>query len=258
MGLTSLMSALSPSVEESRGDVVLTALSKFDGSPQESFVFQHFPEQISDSKAIGWQTKEIPGGSLPLYQWTTSGERVVSFKVVFASDVDFLVGGDSRAEELLDRVKQAGLERFNVDIRSALAHLRKFVLPTYGDDQGLGVPVTLAPQRLRLFVPGSGIGIIGGVGGGDYPVTPDSIICVMTQCDFDFLEFFPSGLPRIVEAQLSFAQVPQIGAGNIVFPQAPLNGEDIAGAGGPNADAWRTKAAFLPYTLSPRSRGGDH
>jgi len=255
MGLISLNSGMSPTVDGNRGDIILTALSRVDGSALESFVLQHFPEDISDSKQVSHQQKEVPGGSLPIYQWSNSGERLISFTAIFASDVDLLAKGKSRAQETMDAIKSAGLERSNVDIRTAIAHLRKFMLPTYGEDQGLGVPVSYAPQRVRLFIPGSGIGISGGTSGSDGVVTPDSIICVMTQCDVNYQAFFPSGLPRIAEVQLAFAQVPQTGKGMVQFPQAPLEGQDVAALGGEYAAG---SQVFLSYTLQPRKRGGDH
>ena len=64
----SLSEALGPSVNDSRGSVILIGLNAVDDSPEEYFVLQYYPESFTDTKAVNWQQKEIAGGSLPLYQ----------------------------------------------------------------------------------------------------------------------------------------------------------------------------------------------
>ena len=247
MSLSSLSASLRSTVNETKGDVILTGLNPEDDSPEEDFVFQYFPENISDTKATNLQNREVAGGSLPLYQWVNSGERIVSFTAMFSCDVDYLALGEGRANEIYERVKQAGLQRRNVDIRSAHALLRQFLLPIYTTDSGNQVPLTLPPRKCRLYIPGSGIGINGGVYGGGSAVMPDSIICVMTQCDINIQALFPSGLPRISEVQLSFAQVPQV-AGTVTFPQSiysSQSGVTITALG----RVLFGGESFLPYSL---------
>ena len=110
---------------------------------------------------------------------------------------------------IYSRLKTQGVTGRNPDIRAAVAWLRQFLFPEYRDEK------TFAPPHLSLFIPGSGIGAAGGnttVASG-----PDSMMCVMTQCEVSYDAFFPSGLPRIASVQLGFAQIGQA-KGQVVFP----------------------------------------
>ena len=273
MALTDLASALFTQTTENRSEIMITGLRPTDDTPQETFVFQHFPEAVADNKAINQQQKEVPGGTLPIYQWISSGERTISFTAVFTTDVDLLAQGINKAAEVYQRIEGAGLTRHNVDVRTALAYLRTFMFPTYGNDAGLGVPVTMPPRKIRLTIPRSGLGLMGGAGNGT--VTPDSIICVMTQCDFNIVQYFPSGLPRIAEVSLAFAQTAQVG-GQVNFPASALDLLQVGASygqvsnalsgladtvglgglfGGGDGAGRNTQVAAMglqPYTLQPR------
>jgi len=172
--------------------------------------FQYFPESISDSKSVNWAPKEIPGGSLPLYQWISSGERSISFTSVFTTDVDFstMANGADLAVNIRDTLKSGGELSRNQDIRTAVMWLRRFMLPRYGTEQVVGTPLTRAPRKLRLIMPGTGIGWAGGAGNATH-TTQDSIVAIMTSCEVEWVQFFPSGFPRIATVQLSFAQMAQ-------------------------------------------------
>jgi len=209
--------------------------------PADTFPFQYYPESYTDSQEANFITKEVPGGSLPLYQWVNSGARTITFQAYFSCDVDLFSQGDSNQFTLYQLVRDAGLERRNVDIRTVMAHLRTFRLPTYGGPADTGALITYAPTKALLTIPRSGIGLIGGVFEGESPL-PDSIVCVMTQCDFTIQAMFPSGLPRLVTADLQFAQVPQVG-GEVQFPSAPQS--PLLGSSG-----------TLPYPLEPRKGKG--
>lgn len=231
--LSSLTSSLISQVSQRKVTAYLIELTdegapdlKEDGLPSQ-IAFQYFPESITDTKATNYQQKEIPGGSLPLYQWVSGGERLINFTAQFTCDVDLITAQGttgltalvSGASTIRDRLKAAGVDGRNVDIRAAIGWLRRFVLPTYdnGGNKGQvveGYPLTKAPSKLRLVMPNSGIGLAGGS-----PTTPHSVRVVMTQCDVTYDAFFPSGLPRVASVQLGFAEVPQYG-GYIDFPSA--------------------------------------
>lgn len=255
--IQSLTSALGSYTSERKSDVYLVELGADDrpaieaGKPV-SLAFQYFPDTISDTKAVNYQQKEIPGGSLPLYQWINGGERLISFTAYFTSDVDLVsasspsglvakaIGGNSN---IRDRLRSAGEERSNVDIRSAVTWLRRYMFPSYRADEtggaAIGVPLTFAPRKLMLKMPNSGIGTAGGC------TAPDSVTCVMTQCDVTYEKFFPSGLPRIASVSLAFAQVAQEG-GNIWFPRRDVTIDDaVAG-----------RQFYLGYTVIPRTKNG--
>jgi hypothetical protein len=225
-GLISLATAALGSTPEKRADVALFEYNEKDelvrnASGGVGLRFQYFPDTISDSKAVNYQQQAIPGGSLPLYQWINSGERVISFTAYFTSDVDLLAKGQGRALSIAARLKGAGVKSRSPDIRSALVWLRRLVLPRYGtvEVQGTGVPITYPPRKLLLVIPNSGIGMYGGDSGFREGVAAHSVWCILTQCEFNFVSFFPSGFPRIVTANLAFSQIAQRGDG-VVFPSA--------------------------------------
>lgn len=217
--LSSLASKLGFNLSEKTSSAVLIELDDRDNPISSSARrFQYFPDTISDSKSSNWVVKEIPGGSLPLYQWVSGGERTLSFQAVFTTDIDFSAEalGDKSASDAWASLKSNGVSDRNVDIRSAILWLRRFMMPRYGDPQQTGVPLTSAPRKAQLYLPGSGIGLAhGGIStvhdGGDY------ITVIMRSCDTEYIQFFPSGMPRIVQVNLSFSQIAQIG-GAVYFP----------------------------------------
>lgn len=228
-----------------------------DGIPQ-WLRFQYFPDSIADTKAVNYQPKEVPGGSLPIYQWTNSGERTISFTAYFATDVDQLHHAE-RGAAVLDydprvsgtlgdqmltatiavrtstvtvaveaaraKLQAAGVEHRNPFILGALVWLRRFMLPRYGENSEIGVPITKPPRKMMLHVTGSGIERLGGMGGFSAP--GGGILCVMTQCDVNIESMFPSGNIRIASVNLAFAEVPQRG-GVVKFPSVTSDLDAVA------------------------------
>jgi len=234
-----------------RSEVYLTELGDDDlpliqsGVPQWRR-FQYFPESVSDTKQVNYQTKEVPGGSLPLYQYTGSGERTLSFTAYFTTDVDHLAqqrvvdfdaseidaAGDqslpggtsirtpsisSSVNAMKDRLQASGVAHRNPYIPGALIWLRRFMLPRYGENSEIGVPLTKPPRKLMLHFTGSRLEQLGGAGG--FSAAGGGILCVMTQCDITIDSFFPSGNPRIANVGLAFSEVAQRG-GVVKFPSA--------------------------------------
>lgn len=238
-GLLSLSRALNPGLGMRLSEVILLGLDQTDAPDQKNVTkLQYYPESISDTKAINWQQKEIPGGSLPLYQWVSSGARTIGFTAQFSCDIDL----DTAAPDPSLKLKAFGEETRNVDIRSACLKLRQFLLPKYGGTVEIGVPLTYAPAKLKLFMPGTGIGLFGGgpaLGG------KDSILCVMTQCDITFEQFFMNGIPRLASVQLAFDQIPQFG-GAVYFPSVEDEMKSNASGG--------KVGQFYGYNLTPNER----
>lgn len=220
-GLASLASRVGSFVSDKKSQAFLIALND-QGEPWSASVFQYFPESFSDTKTVNWQAKDIPGASLPLYQWTSSGERSISFTAQFSTDIDPWANDTAEvarategvyASEFKDRLKRNGVERRNVDVRSAIIWLRQYMLPTYDTQRGMTIP----PPKLILYLPRSGIGLAGGeVGNID---SPDQVLCVMTQCEVTWEKFFKTGNAKLASVSLAFAQVPQKGS-SVSLPQA--------------------------------------
>jgi hypothetical protein len=149
------------------------------------------------------------------------------------------------------RIKAVGEESRNVDIRSAVVWLRRFMYPRYGDASTSGTPVTYAPRKLYLSIPGSGIGLsgMGGFGGAD------GVLCLMTQCEVRWLAYFPNNLPRLASVNLTFVEVAQL-AGNVHFPSP--NASLDALAGGFNSGGFEDTSGLsidsLPYNLQKKGK----
>lgn len=243
-----------------RSEVYLTELGDDDRplvgrdrSVPQWLKFQYFPESIADTKAVSYQPKEVPGGSLPLYQWTNSGERTISFTAYFTSDVDHLAlleGSDFDAsledlagdmalpaegarsetlngviERIYDRLRAAGVLERSPFIPGALVWLRRFMLPRYGENSEVGVPITKPPHKLLLHVTGAELERFGGANG--FSIGGGGILCVMTTCDINIEALFPTGNIRIATVSLAFAEVPQRG-GFVRFPSSDGLDETVA------------------------------
>jgi len=234
-GLVGLATALGPGLlSEKRSMATLISLMPDTDQPDTAQAFQYFPESISDNKAVNWQTKEIPGGSLPVYQWVASGERTISFTAQFSSDIDLALlvtdVGAFAANDAKERLKSSGQGERNVDVRSAAVWLRQYMLPTYDSVKQRTIP----PAKLKLNLPQSGIGLAGGENNFTSQ-DADSILCVMTSCDITWEKFFPSGNPRLASVSLAFAQIPQFNQ-VVSFPgrtkamrEVAENGKVVAG-----------------------------
>lgn len=271
MGVTlqALQQVLLGGRDERRSEIALIDLDeRTDAVKSERYkILQYFPETITDNKAVNWVPKEIPGGSLPLYQWVSSGERQISFTAKFSCDVDYgadllkitrptdqipniALGGVVTTKDLFrvafsgvqaspplanvrfERLKAVGEDWRNPNIAAALIWLRGFMMPRYGTSQaqtygalgiastsGIGTNLTFAPRKLLLVIPGTGIGLYGGVSAS---TDVDRVRCIMVGCDITLEALFPSGVPRYATVDLRFNQVAQFGD-RVEFPAAGVD-----------------------------------
>ena len=217
-GLVSLQASLFTKTNERKSSASIVRVGP-DGEPLKNPLrFQYWPDTISDTKSVNWTPREIPGSSLPIYQWINSGERLISFTATFTCDMDLQGNAqDEVNEDRVERLKAIGQQGRNVDIRAAVLWLRQFMIPGLGEVSGVGVPVAIAPERLLLTLPNTAIGITGGLTPSSHDLV-DSIFCIMTTCDVSYEAFFPSGLPRVATVSLSFAQIAQKAGGGVSFP----------------------------------------
>jgi len=155
-----------------------------------AFVFQYWPESLSDEWGVEYSTKTIPGGSHPLYQYIGGGERTISFEAVFTSEVE-----DNGA------AKNSNIpsSRYTVDIKAAIARLESFKLPSYpkNGENGRVKP----PPKLVLTFPGSNLGRY-----------IDDVVVILKSVGWNYVSWFPSGIPRVVTASLSFSEIIQTGS----------------------------------------------
>jgi hypothetical protein len=141
---------------------------------------------------VNYATKQIPGGSLPFYQWVSGGEHIVSFSAIFARDIWVPDQGGAVWE----------IDKHNVDVGAAVKNLRALKSPMYVKGQDFPEP----PPLLMLVVPNTPIG----------RDMDDRMLCIMTQCDATYKSWFPDGTPRLAEVSLAFAQTIQM-PGNTQF-----------------------------------------
>lgn len=169
----------------------------FDGSDSgidfSERALQYWPETINDTIEIGWNFKNVGGGSGALAQWASNGGRTISFNVelsrLMAPSYTYSTG-----------------DAFNVDIVSQIKFLRAFCYPTY-EEIG-GAISTYPPPVMILCIPGIGLNESES---DDYGA--NCIYCVMTGCDVTYTLLFPNGIPRRATVALTLRQVIQTGTG---------------------------------------------
>jgi len=191
------------------------------GEAGNAIAFQYWPETIQDSRASEWSPKKIAGGSHPIYQWSSGGERRLSFTAMFSTDtapeesvlgpdqgvlsLDF--GGTSRSAgmddpyEIQSNNPLSGIEKGSrdLDLRAVVSWLRWYTYPYYTDGNDWKA---YEPPKSLLVMPNMGLGYAG----------YDHVTTVMTQCDVTYEACFESGFPRLIEVALEFAEVVQQGS----------------------------------------------
>lgn len=163
----------------------------------ETFVLQYWPESLDVSHSPNYSSEEIPGATLPLYNYSGHGERTISFSSALTCEVD------NPDADSIDGIPSS---RFTVDINAAIARLEAWKLPSFRSNGVRYVP----PPRLVLTMPGVNLGR-----------NTDELVVVMKDASFNYESFFPSGKPRVVRVNFQFAESAQKSVGGksrIEFP----------------------------------------
>ena len=184
------------------GRAVFDLGEEFDRSAIKAF--QYFPERITDTRSPNYSQKEIPGGSHPLYQFVSGGERVIAFDAIFTNDssgegdaggliggVLGFLGGQETANKKINSNARIDV----VDIAAVIEELRKFTYPTYPDK------ISKPPPLIVFYLPGSGIVSADGA--------RDSIVGILGRCDVTYEAFHRNGTPRIAVVGLEIREVVQ-------------------------------------------------
>lgn len=180
------------------------------------FVFQYWPSQIQDSYESEWVTKQIPGGSHPLYQWVSGSGRTISFEAIFTSEVD--EDSSITAQNFGTTAIGAALipsARYTVNVAAAINTIQSFQHPKY--KTGGQKSITEPPPRLRLVLPGTRIGRSEG---------QDDILCFLKSAKITHESAFPSGRPRVATVSLEFIETVQNVAAGDGLPQVKFIGRD--------------------------------
>ncbi len=158
---------------------------------KDTFVFQFFPESLSDTQSAIYDTTQIPGGSHPIYQWVAGGARTITFTAQFTS------------ERLIPLPVADVLNIYNVDINGVMANLRYLLYPSYDRTSALKAR---PPKRLFLVIPGT---LLGGF------VPPVAVI--MTDLTFEIQQWHAPGIPKLATASLTFNEIVQNANGGVRF-----------------------------------------
>jgi hypothetical protein len=141
-------------------------------------IFLLNPATWDESKASNWIQHNIPGQSDPVFQWTSSGPRTVTFDALVTTETsDYKVSAGEKESEkatpkkTLQAVADYAVSLFNVsvptppptsqytknedilDISNRLNYYRSLAYPSYTDPNAKGVPSRLksSPPLLVLF-----------------------------------------------------------------------------------------------------------
>lgn len=162
------------------------------------YSFQFLPETISDAIEVGWDSKQVPGVSHGIMQWSSNGGRTINFELVLfrmmlpSDQQPSLLGGmkaDPDSEEN---------RRYNLNIEYMISWLRSFCYPIYTEGSG-NLRRAKSPPICILNLPNLCLNEDGS----------DTIFTVMTGCDVTYEDCFPNGSPQVAKVALSFKQIIQ-------------------------------------------------
>lgn len=80
-----IVSSISQIVSDSKSRAKAYLVELFDDGTVDTTTtrsFQYYPETISDSRGVSYSSRDVLGGSHPIYQWTHGSERTISFSAV--------------------------------------------------------------------------------------------------------------------------------------------------------------------------------
>ncbi len=104
--------------------------------------FQFWPSEINDSGDPNYSARNIPGGSVPFYQWVNNADSVISFDVSFTRDLIGRIDGRNIEES-----------KYNVDVAAAVSWLKSLKMPNYRQGDIHVEP----PYTLKLVTPGMNV-----------------------------------------------------------------------------------------------------
>jgi hypothetical protein len=191
------------------------------------FVFQFWPQQVQDNYTPNYSTKNIPGASHPIFQWTSGSGRDISFTAQFVSELQenssALTGNtrgtnsgfqsrirNSSAANTSEKVFNAAgalllpSSRYTVNVSAAIAALQQYLYPSYGSNNQ-GGPVA-PPKKLILVLPNTSLGRARGA---------DGVLCILRSAPVTQEAYFPSGELRSASLSLRFSEIVQFSTSSV-------------------------------------------
>ena len=151
---------------------------------------------------MNYASKEIPGGSHPIYTFVSGGERVISFDAIFVNDSSGGSAGTGLLGAALNSIfggggSDDGISNNDrkdvVDVAAALNFLSSLTYPLY-DNQNLAKP----PPVAVIYLPQSKIVSADGI--------VDSFVGILTSRTITYEKFHRDGTPRIAVVNLEFRE----------------------------------------------------
>jgi len=188
------------------------------------FIFQFWPQQVQDNYTPNYATKNIPGASHPIFQWTSGNGRDISFTAQFVSELredQGFTGADTNSNsDFRSRISASAATsptlgsvttalgtamgalmlpsaRYVVNVASAIGALQQYLYPSYGDNNDLTHP----PKKLVLVLPGTRLG---------RKKDADGILCIMRSASVTHEAYFPTGEIRSASVALKFSEIIQL------------------------------------------------
>lgn len=156
--------------------------------------FQWLPDTLSDTIETGWESKQVPGMSSALMQWSSNGGRTISFELVMFRT---MLPVADQPGALVFRANPDSEENapYNANIEYMLSWLRSFCYPSFAP--GGDFRRVKSPPIAILNIPNLALNEDGS----------DIIFAVMTECGITYDRLFNSGKARAVRVNISLKQV---------------------------------------------------
>ena len=191
------------------------------------FVFQFWPQQVQDNYTPNYATKNIPGASHPIFQWTSGNGRDISFTAQFVSELredQGFTSGRTKNKSFLNRIQDSSAtsitrasdtlgnafnalllpsSRYTVNVSAAIAALQQYLYPSYGVNS---TGPTHPPSKLILVLPGTNLGRAKGA---------DGVLCILRSASVTQEAFFPTGEIRAASVSLKFSEIIQFSSGSV-------------------------------------------
>lgn len=203
--------------------------------------FAVWPESIADSRSVDYIERNVVGSSHPIYQWTHSGSRNLSFEILLYQDYlgatkdisdrngEIIVDGKSFSTEY------PPLAPNQTDLEKVIATAKNPILNPFRADQSSELKPTQDLNKLKdKYNLGSRtvIQTVEFLRALTYPILTTSglikappplyvgiwnssgqkvlfVECVLRQVDVKFEAFFRNGVPRIATVNMSFSEITQ-------------------------------------------------
>lgn len=160
------------------------------------YAFQYWPETVTVGSTPNYANKGVHGGSHPLYQWISGGERTISFTAEFSRDL----AGEIVEKSMLVPPGKVARDMFNIDIAGAIQWLESLQMVRYTASHVGGFE---PPPTLLLVMPNSGLGRTKGGS------PSDSFQSFMSGCSSTIDAWFPDGTIRHASVALTFTETVQ-------------------------------------------------